>query len=88
MDYSKPPPAAKKIIVAESLARGEDENANLGYYKFNRFMAGPLPYHSQSRRAASPPCHTRLKLYSDNKIKFLSFQRVWHAVCHGRRGLR
>ena len=46
MDYSKPPPAAKKIIGAESLPGGEDEHANLGYYKFNRFMAGPLPYHS------------------------------------------
>ena len=33
-------PAANKIIGAESLLRGEDENANLGYYKFNRFMTG------------------------------------------------
>ena len=91
MDYSKPPPAAKKIIGAESLPGGEDEHANLGYYKFNRFMAGPLPYHSvcESRGKVLVPLVTlRSKLYSDNKIKVLSFQRVWHAVCHGRRGLR
>ena len=77
MDYSKPPPAAKKIIGAESLPGGEDEHANLGYYKFNRFMAGPLPYHSvcESRGKLLVPLVTlRSSCTLTTKSKFYRFR--------------